>query len=379
MSNDHDNQDSATIDPYKILFPVGIFSALLSVFLWVFYSAQIISFYPRSSHSNLMFFGFFWSFISGFLMTAVPKMTRTRAATFVEIGASVLLIILQMLLNFLNFIDYSLCVFILQVAAVLFFGVPRILQYGKIPFSGFVFIPVAFLQAAISILIYLGSSAGHFQELKIFWTEALVLNLIFGLGSRLVPVITRVKNAISPDQGTAVNNWPLSFLVLALLNAGYYSEVFYNKEIGIFLRLLAIATVSIFQFKIFSDVVTSGYLGKMIRTSVLCIFLGQLLSIPKLGMNLSGAHVLYVSGLALMTVLIAFRVILAHGKFDINYELSGKKIPLVAALFVGAAIFRFLMKSDLTGSLFWITVLLFTFGLIVWMFKFLKVSYPLKR
>jgi hypothetical protein len=231
------------------------------------------------------------------------------------------------------------------------------------------------VQAVAAISLFTLFNFNTQQSLKVLLSEALVLNLIIGLGSRLVPVITRIKNAISPDQGGVQSNWSLSLAVLFLLNAGYYIEIFVHRELGIVSRLIAVALASVYHFRIFADMATVGNLGKMIRMSIVFIFFGQLLTLLLNIQDLSGVHVLYIAGLALMTVLISFRVVLAHGKADIQYEISGKRILLVGFLFGGAALFRFLMSSNIYGLQIWLAIALFLAGAAAWLTKFASVNF----
>ena len=154
-------------EPYKFLFPLGVFSAVLSVLLWFFFNYKWIDFYPRGAHSNLMFFGFFWSFISGFLMTAIPKMTRTKPASILDITSAVFLVVLQIFFNLLNWQKISLVLFTVQASGLLLFGMSRIVKHGRLPFSGFVFLPVAIVQAVGAVFVFTFFDFNSLQSMKV--------------------------------------------------------------------------------------------------------------------------------------------------------------------------------------------------------------------
>ena len=128
------------IEPYILLFPTGCLLGFLGLVFWIFFQLGWIQFYPRALHGNLMFFGFLWSFVAGFLMTAVPKMTSTSAAHIGEISFAVALVFIQMVLNVRNLTDISVFVFLMQNAFLLFFVVRRFLVNRKVPFFGFIFL-----------------------------------------------------------------------------------------------------------------------------------------------------------------------------------------------------------------------------------------------
>ena len=142
------------IEPYILLFPTGCLLGFLGLVFWIFFQLGWIQFYPRALHGNLMFFGFLWSFVAGFLMTAVPKMTSTSAAHIGEISFAVALVFIQMVLNVRNLTDISVFVFLMQNAFLLFFVVRRFLVNRKVPFFGFIFLPMAFIQSVLGVALY---------------------------------------------------------------------------------------------------------------------------------------------------------------------------------------------------------------------------------
>ena len=72
------------IEPYRPHFLLGLALGIAGVSLWPLYQLQWIS-YPLLAHRHLMIEGLFLSFVTGFLMTAAPKMSSTEGACPAEI------------------------------------------------------------------------------------------------------------------------------------------------------------------------------------------------------------------------------------------------------------------------------------------------------
>lgn len=89
-------------EPYAIFFPLGLLSAVLGVTLWIFVSLGWFVAYPNWQHANWMVFGFLISFVTGFLMTAVPRMSGTPHATKMELKVGVLLFGVGLVLSYIS-------------------------------------------------------------------------------------------------------------------------------------------------------------------------------------------------------------------------------------------------------------------------------------
>ena len=72
------------VEPYRMFFPIGLLCLIMGVLLWLpqLWNAGN---YPIVAHRFLMLNGFSAFFITGFLMTAVPKFSQTDTANYLEI------------------------------------------------------------------------------------------------------------------------------------------------------------------------------------------------------------------------------------------------------------------------------------------------------
>lgn len=364
-------ENKEKIEPYILLFPTGCLLGFIGLIFWIFFQLSWIQFYPRSLHGNLMFFGFLWSFVAGFLMTAVPKMTSTKHAQLIEISVALALIFIQIILNVRNLTDVSVFVFLLQNLFLLFFILRRFLVNRKVPFFGFVFLPIGFIQSILGVILLFYTRDRSLFIL--FAGEAFILNLILGLGSRLIPVISRLPNALLPDERSKSDSstWPI--VILLLVNLGYFFEAFGFRDFGIALRVFGSFLAAIKLLKLFIKPVTWSYVGIGLKTSVVFLILGQILSLSFFDSIIAGQHIIYIGSFSIITLLVATRVMLAHGGQSLNYEVSSKRLIFILILILFATLLRFLVRNDISNFLLSTSALFFILALALWLVKFFKI------
>src|SRR5258706_13137780 len=66
-------------DPYRLFFPLGIILGVMGVMIWPLYYFGITEGYSGRAHAYVQTDGFLFSFIAGFLLTAIPRFTGTEA------------------------------------------------------------------------------------------------------------------------------------------------------------------------------------------------------------------------------------------------------------------------------------------------------------
>lgn len=360
------------LEPYSLFFSVGLFSALLGIGLWFFYQQHWINFYPRQPHGNIMFFSFLWAYIAGFLMTAIPKMTRTDAASYAEIFTALILVVLQWMLNLRNQFQLSFYLYGLQILFIAYFFLRRFMVRRQLPFEGFLFFPCALAMAFLGFIRFVLYPDLGFAELYLYSAQAFVLNLVCGLGTRLIPAITRVPAAVSPDFLTEKPRY-LEFSIMALLlNSGFLLEGFLNSQIGNAVKLSCLIYMAVKYFKIFKKPATRSFVGYGIRIAILFLIAGFLGLTLNWGNPLAVLHLVYIGGFTLLTLMISTRVTLAHGPQDTSPELHSKSVIATFVFFSFAAIFRFLAGQDISSQVLSLSLVLFALALLIWVYRFFK-------
>lgn len=368
------NEDRCDVDPYRILFPLGTFTGALGILLWFLFSKGLIRFYPRDAHGALMYFGFFYSFVVGFLMTAVPKMTGGLRASWTEIFIPLFLVLVQIALAIRNQIEVSANIYVAQILFLLFFVLRRVLIARRVPFEGFVFLPFAFLLTFMGFFLY-RMEIVSFTQLLVLGGEGFLLHLIFGLGSRLIPVISRTPGALSPHQ-QADRNWSLFLPPLFLLQSSYWIQIFLYEPAGILLRVFAFLYALVFLFRVFKVPLQNGVLPWTLKASCLFMILSLMaaLIVPDIGKGIY--HVFLISGLLQVTLLIATRVMLAHGQKSLEYELTSWSLVGVVALIQVGALARFLFQLQFQSGWFTLVWTSVIGALLWWTIEFVRTLRP---
>jgi uncharacterized protein involved in response to NO len=348
------------LEPYRLLFPLGVVFGLLGVSIWTVLNAFKDYNLTAQIHSQLMIGAFLFSFAAGFLMTAIPKMTASFPAQPVEITGAFLLALLNAGLAFsgfsgLFFLSTSVAVFFL----ILFF-LRRFSSRTKSPPPFFPFVILGLSSGLLgSVLVGLS----YYIDIDVFWMtlgrrlyfEAMILLLVLGIGSRLIPVISGRGPGDDGGYSSVLRNVGFSLLLLC----GFVLQAAGFSVVGGFIKFLAVAFVAWRNWGILAPLKTRSWLASGMRVSGLMVLLGLLLSAASPAFSVHWMHLTYIGGFGLMTLTVASRVTLAHGSYDLSYEVrsralwvSGVLILLaaltrVAAPFVGAGYFAHLFYAAL--------------------------------
>lgn len=359
-------------EPYFYLFNLGVAAASLGVLLWLAFYTGTLSSYPIRAHGSIMFFSFLFSFVIGFLMTAIPKMTRSSPASSNEILLALLLCAGHCFFYLVPAANFSVCIVALQLSFINIFIVRRVLQTKIIPFEGFVFLLFSFALAWFGVVWTLFFSGGDFKYFYMFCGEAFVLNAVCGIGVRLIPVISRAPAALPVDQ---LNRFPayLEFVIYGfLLNLTYVLEFLGHTQLANGGRVIFLIYYTLVKFKIFQKPVQLSVAGIGLKAALLGLIAGYGLITFNIGGYLAGMHVVYISGFTLLTMMVASRVAIAHSQRSINMEIRSVPLILTIGLFLSSAILRYLMSWNSQMKTVVLAIVFFLTALWIWNIFILK-------
>lgn len=331
--------------PYQVLFPIGIFSAVLGVMLWPLFTFGLVGFYPRDSHANLMMFGFLLAFASGFLMTAIPRISNTWGATPWEVYGMSFLATLQVACALFwpsPPVPFPLYIVSLQFGFLIFFAARRFFKSSAIPPASFLFLPASMilgisgaLLKALPSLQGAGAAIGH-----VFLFKGVVMTLVLGVGLRLLPVF--LHGAPPPNEPREIASG-IGFRTVGLAALTYVVllglEPFFYVPANI-LQLALIAALIFPELEIHRKPRRKGLQPWAIWCSLWCILAGQawITFFPLTAIH--GLHLIYIGGWAIMVFFVATRVVLSHGGFPLKAELNSKLLLISFTLLVLAGAIR---------------------------------------
>jgi uncharacterized protein involved in response to NO len=106
-------------EPYRILFPLGAALGVLGALLWPAFVYGGLSMYPGIPHARIMVQGFVFSFVAGFLSSALPHMLEVKGLSPGQTCILAMLIILVAGLQVAGFTRLGDALFAVAVAVLL--------------------------------------------------------------------------------------------------------------------------------------------------------------------------------------------------------------------------------------------------------------------
>jgi uncharacterized protein involved in response to NO len=354
-------------DLYRFFFPLGWIFGFWGAFLWVLYSLNFID-YPGALHPEIMMGGFLLCFVSGFITTAGPKFTASYPPTMMDLRLSVIFTSLLFISLLSHDVLYFRLAVLLQFLFLSWFVGSRFIRRKANPPVVFLFIGFGLLSGIVGNLFLI---TGHFMELgRLLFLQGYILSFVLGIGSRLIPALL----------GADATNFKLkTVLAIAIIFfSSFVVEVFVSFFLGSILRNLVILLIAFFGWKIHHLPKRKAFQSLGLWISCWSLVVGALGASLFLEYRIHLMHLVFISGLSMMTLMIATRVSLSHGQHDMSLEIKSRHLQATIFLFILAALTRLsagfwpaLYERHLTyAALVWIA------GLILWGQSFLpKILY----
>ncbi len=359
-------------EPYRFFFPLGTLLLLCGILIWLplIWTGDI---YPVELHRYLMLNGFTGCFIGGFLMTAVPKFSQTDSAKNFEVIIYAFITLLGVAVAHLSDTPYIFLISSLQPIFLLSFLLRRITKRKMNPPYSFVFIFVGLFMWTISGILSCFMDPESFKYLHY---EGAIACIILGVGSRLIPGILGHVEIVAAQRASyerpvsIIKTVPPQFALLVLTFLGSY---FLGEEKGMPLRALVVAIIGLFYWKLWKAPKDKTALTWCIWFSSWMIALSFVLkSFWSEGLIHVG-HSFFINGIALLSFLIATRVLQSHGPQDKNLE--NKKVLYVftglVLLAAGTRVSAFLMPDHYLRHLAYASFVL-TLAVVIWSYKYLR-------
>lgn len=357
-------------EPYRIFFPLGIISLICGVLLWVSMLWDSGD-YPISLHRYLVLNGFVASFIGGFLMTAVPKFSKTFSARPFEVAVFFVLTVIGVFLNEPAMFYVSA----LQVVVILFFLFSRIFKRKENPPYSFVFI---FVGLFLWLAGALGSAFLDAEAYKQLHYEGAIAAIILGVGSRLIPGIFGHVEIVSAQRERyekpvpIISTVPLHFFFLIVL---FVASYFRPYPFGEVIRLLVVLTIALLYWRLYQ-------LPKIRSALTYCIWFSGWLIVTSFALKtlsdeggIHYSHSFFINGIVLLCLLVATRVLQSHGPKDPRLENWKGLYFVTGILFLAAAtrVSAFLLPKVYLTHLAYSSILV-TLAVIIWGLKYIRFS-----
>lgn len=299
-------------DPYRLLFPLGVFLAWVGVGQWLLFSLGAETKFRVIFHAMVQVQGFLGCFIAGFLFTFIPRRTMTEPpAAWQTIWAAANPVLLAAFAWEERW-ALSQVFWLLQLGLLGQFAFSRV-RRAK---SERPIVPsLLWIPAALGIGLFgalLTPFPGWHDVGRSLVLEGFVTALVIGIGAMLVPVITRGEAPTAPENSSRA--YALNALAIIVFVASFLPALagLLEQRAGYLLRLGVVCFVFVRGARLWKRPTQGGLNRKVVQLAGWCVPLAYVLLAAWPSQRSLGLHVLFIGGFGLLAMTVGHHVIKAH-------------------------------------------------------------------
>jgi uncharacterized protein involved in response to NO len=372
-------------DPYQIFFPLGIILGMLGVSIWPVYYFGLTEGYSGRAHAFVQTDGFLYSFILGFLLTAIPRFTGTQPPALAVQYALAAVVAASAVAFEFQFFAFGSAGFLVAHGMLIVLAARRFIRRQLDPPDTFVLVGLGLLSGVIGGLINAGIAwqviAPSWDPLgKRMLTEGMVLLLVLGIGGFLGPrllgfaELPQFVKVGSPNTERR-NRTPFYVLAGLAVILSLIGEYGFGRPALAFLRAAAATAVIL-------STVRPWRFPSVHTTLARCVWAAQWFVIlavwlvaisPRYSADL--LHILFIGGFTLLIFAVGTRVTLSHGGHGLSQE--RRSWPLRIAVATGLIAMLARVGAPFAGFTYFehlaLAALLWIGGVAVWGYHLLRL------
>jgi hypothetical protein len=326
MSTEIQISHGSSTDPYRIFFPLGIFLGLAGVSVWPFYFFGLTEGYSGRAHAFVQICGFLYSFASGFLLTAIPRFTRTESPRRGIQYLVAALIVLSVGAFEAGIFTLGHAAFLAAHITVITLAARRFLRRKQNPPVTF---PLVGIGLAVGLIAAVLNTTIAFELLAPSWdllakrllTEGMFLMLVLGVGGFLGPRLMGFEALPEPGMaGPRTNSGKLLYA-----GAGVVLLISLCAEYGFDLAAAGYVTAAVTTAVVLLTL-KPWQLPAVRTTLAWCVWTANLLVVGGVWLaafapayRADFLHVLFIA-FTILIVAIGTRVTLSHGGHPLSRE-----------------------------------------------------------
>lgn len=343
-----------TPDPYRILFPIGVASALAGLVPWLVFAFAFIPGWPDAlrigwpgpTHAALLAQGFELGFVAGFLLTAMPAFTHGPRCTRLELAVITAGVAAFVVLRAFEVPGASIAYLFTLVALGITVG-RRVRPGAAAPPEEFLLVgtglALGFAGALIGVLADFGLLSSAAARLGVRCVSlGLLPALVLGLGGLLVPTFAQLKDPLTivgiARAGERPKRRAFVLVVAALLVVAVNLEFAGFTTAAGGLRALAVLASTMLAWKLWKRPGSNDRLSWCLWASGWSLVVGFVAAAIWPEHRVEAWHVAFVGGYTLLTLTIGSRVVVSHGGHARSEERVVLSSVAVGALLMAAGV-----------------------------------------
>jgi uncharacterized protein involved in response to NO len=371
-------------DPYRVFFPLGVLLGIAGVSIWLQYWLGLTAGYSGRAHAFVQIEGFLYSFIAGFLLTAIPRFTGTAAPSPPTQYALAAMIAATAVAFELQAFAAGHAVFLAVHATVITLAVQRVRRRRSAPPESFALVGIGMLAglaaAVINVAVSLGWMPAAWDLLgRRLLTEGMVLLLVLGVGGFLGPRLLGFAPLPEPPRltvATAVRRPPL----FAGRRAGIYAAAGLAVALSVvFEYRFGLAALSLLRAAVATALILATikpWQAPAVRSTLAwCVWWAHWLVMAGLWLaalfpayRVDLLHVVFMGGFTLLILAVGMRVALSHGGHALSAERRSwpLRIGIATGLFALAARIAAAFAPESFFAHLGIAALAWIVGMLLW-------------
>jgi uncharacterized protein involved in response to NO len=388
MAPQHTASQPTAPDPYRLFFPLGLILGFAGIAIWPLAYFGLIQGYWGLSHAFIQSNGFLFSFIVGFLLTALPRFTGTENPSFgAQLALAISIVVGAITLETQ---DYAIAHSSFVVGYLIFFVLvgQRFIKRDRVPPATFSLIGfgvfAGFLGAVLNAISSYGIDIGGLTIAgKRLLTEGMTLLLVMGVGGFLGPrLLGFAKLDLIKVEGVPSAKREIPFRALYIVaGAAIVFSIILEHVLGLewmnYLRVIASTLVIGMTLQPWRMPLAKTTLAWCVWVSVILTLAGLWLAALVPVYRVDMLHVMFIGGFTLLIVAVGMRVTLSHGGHGLEPE--RKNWPIRIALILGciamlARVGAQFNSASYSKHLVYASVSLMI-ALVIWGWRILRLMY----
>ena len=367
-------------EPFRLMFPLGFVLGIVGVMLWPAFAVGAWPIYPAEAHARIMIQGFLSAFAFGFLGTAFPRLLDIQRLGMRPTVLLAIALLFPTGFHLAGFHGMGDAAFLLLLSTFLIMLLSRARKRQDIPPPGFVLVAMGMLCALFGTFLLWIDRVGDgslpawlFSFSRSIAWQGYMLLPILGIGAFLLPRFFGLPSKQAfPELMMPNAEWRSRALFAAscglLIILGFLLNALGWKYFDHLIPALAISLYLYREVPLHRAKDSSGSLATGLHVALFSLPIGYALMAMFPQWQLALLHVVFITGLSLVTFIVASRVLLGHSGQSTRFKSIIAPVVGMTVLLIAALLIR--IGADFAGALrftlYGISATVWILGAVIW-------------